>query len=236
MFENEKFHWWYAGRRVLLESILHNLHLQPLPHILDIGCGTGFTMSLLSRFGDVSGVDKSASAIDFCRKRGFSQIKKTDGNILPFRNNSFDLITCLDVMEHVKNDKNMLTEVKRVLKPKGYFIIFVPAFSFLWSKLDIRSKHYRRYELYSFKKLLETSGFSVSCINYFNYVFFLPILLIRLWQKTSFGKNGSWGLDPVIRNFTLNRILSLLFNFDVWSAPKVHPAFGVSISAVCVNN
>lgn len=237
MYQNEKMHWWYAGRRVLLASLIRTLQLPQSSQIVDIGCGTGFTLSLLSRYGKVTGVDKAESALAFCRKRGFTHVKKTDGKTLPFKKTAFDLVTCLDILEHIENENELLSEIKRVLKPLGYLIIFVPAFPFLWSDLDIRSQHYRRYDLKKLKSILKSSGFNVAHIGYFNYLFFIPILLVRLWQKVNFGKKkNSWGLDPVIGSNVLNKLLSIFFNFDVWSAPKLHPPFGVSMYAICKNN
>ena len=232
IYEHEEKHWWYAGRRLLLTLLIHRLNLKQSSQILDIGCGTGLNLSLLSRFGEVYGVDKAPEAIRYCHTRGFFQVIKIDGENLPYKNRSFDLITCLDVLEHIKNESIILRNIRQILKPGGYLIIFVPAFTLLWSDLDVRSQHYRRYSLNSLHKLLKENGFLIKQVSYFNYLYFLPILFVRMWQKTLFGKKTPWGIDPHIKNHLVNQFLKTFFYLDVWSAPILHPPFGVSLYTI----
>lgn len=73
---------------------------------------------------------------------------------LPFRNNSFHLITALDVLEHVKNDKSAIEEIGRILQKKGYLIITVPHRMKYYTPQDKLIGHYRRYEIEPLKKLI----------------------------------------------------------------------------------
>jgi len=66
---------------------------------------------------------------------------------LPFRNQSFDLITALDVLEHIKNDEKAVSEMSRILKPGGIVVLTVPHRMKYYSKQDQIIGHYRRYEL-----------------------------------------------------------------------------------------
>ena len=236
MYEYEKAHWWYVGRRSLFIELLQIVQLKFPSTILDAGCGTGFNLTLLSQFGNAYGVDISTEAIHYCHTRGLTRVKKTDGKKFPFKRAYFDLVTCLDVLEHVENDRELLVEIKRVLKQKGYLILFVPAFSLLWSELDVRSHHYRRYKQTELRNILELNGFSISQLGYFNYLLFIPILLVRFWQKTLFGKKSEWGFDPVVSNLFMNRLLTFIFHFDVLSALKISPPFGVSLYVLCTKS
>jgi len=78
MYEVEGAHWWFAGRRRILESFLARVvPTLPVaagarPRILDVGCGTGANLEMLARFGEAEGVDVSREALAFCRARGLT--------------------------------------------------------------------------------------------------------------------------------------------------------------------
>lgn len=102
-------------------------------HILDLGCGIGLSLHVLAQiFPNTVGCDVDEKALNVCRKIlkevGVDGIdlKKYDGRELPFPNNSFDAVLSIEVVEHVKNPKPMLKEIKRVLKRDGVLIITTP--------------------------------------------------------------------------------------------------------------
>src|SRR5258705_10738759 len=134
MYEVEGRHWWFLGRRKIIESfvarICENIGKQE-PRILDIGCGTGANLQMLANFGVAEGVDVSADALEFCRARGLSKVKEGAAEALPYEDASFDLVTGLDVVEHLDDDVMGLREMRRVLRPRGRALLVVPAFMFL---------------------------------------------------------------------------------------------------------
>ena len=141
-------HWWFLGRRRLFLRVLE----QQFPaadrpiDLLDFGCGTGAFLEHLERFGTVSAVDSDPSAVAFCHTRGRAEVKLVPaGARLPFEDGAFDLITSLDVIEHIDDDVAALRELRRVLRPGGRLLIAVPAYMFLWGKQDEVSHHRRRY-------------------------------------------------------------------------------------------
>src|SRR5438270_1622169 len=164
MYEVEEKHWWFYGRRKIIESfvekICRGIAKHP-PRILDVGCGTGANLQMLSQFGVAEGVDVSAEALEFCRARGLSKVKKGAAETLPFEDASFDLVTGLDVVEHLDDDIAGLAEMRRVLRPDGRALLFVPAFMFLWGVQDDISHHRRRYTIPELKKRLRESGLTV---------------------------------------------------------------------------
>ncbi len=124
MDEVEGSHWWFVGRRAILETFLRQIIQNPKskiqnPKILDIGCGTGANLEMLAQFGEAEGVDVSDDALEFCRRKGL-KAKKGLAETLPFADESFDLSTALDVVEHLDDDIAGLKEMHRVTKRGGY--------------------------------------------------------------------------------------------------------------------
>jgi len=99
---------------------------------LDVGCGTGVNLNFLQKYGNILGIDFSKEAKKFCKMRRY-KIVQANAEKLPLKENTIGLITVLDFLEHL-DDKMAISEFYRVLKPEGYLILTVPAFSFLWSK------------------------------------------------------------------------------------------------------
>src|SRR5690348_8912269 len=100
LYEVEETHWWYLGRRriiqSLVEKILSALNVQH-PRILDVGCGTGANLKMLAAYGKAEGVDISSQAVEFCHERGLESVKLGAIEHLPYADDSFDLVTALDV-------------------------------------------------------------------------------------------------------------------------------------------
>src|SRR5438034_451216 len=161
----EDKHWWFVGRRRILEFFLHDIAEKlRTPHsafrILDIGCGTGANLEMLSQFGDAEGVDVSDDALEFCREKGL-KAKKGLAEKLPFTDETFDITTALDVVEHLDDDIAGLKEMFRVTKTGGYSLIFVPAFMWLWGVQDNVSHHRIRYTKRQIVESLEKSGYTI---------------------------------------------------------------------------
>ena len=232
LYEVEETHWWYVGRRriiqYLVEKICTTLN-NPNPRILDVGCGTGANLKMLAAHGRAEGVDISSQAVDFCRERGLNSVRLGAAEQLPYENASFDLVTALDVVEHLDDDVAGLQEMRRVLRRDGRLLLFVPAFMFLWGVQDDVSNHRRRYTLPGLLKAVEAAGFSVEWSSYANISFFFPVLAVRsvmrwlgLRADTEYGINISPMNGPFSRLFAAER-----FVFKRGTLP-----FGVS--AVCI--
>jgi SAM-dependent methyltransferase len=182
LYEVEQSHWWHVGRRRIIATLVEEICEEikdRRPRILDVGCGTGANLLMLSKYGDAEGVDISEDALAFCRERGLKKVKHGAAEELPFEDGSFDLVTALDVVEHIDDDVASLQEMRRVLRPDGRVLLFVPTFMFLWGLQDDVSNHRRRYRLPELHRVLERAGFEVERSTYANITFFAPILLIR---------------------------------------------------------
>ncbi|MFZ5631248.1 MAG: class I SAM-dependent methyltransferase [Bacillota bacterium] len=214
MAEIENNHWWFVGRRNIIDAAIRSfIKLDPGAKILDVGCGTGGNLFLLSQFGCVFGLEADADAVELAKKLGLGQIYT--GKIpepLPFEENSFDLIVMLDVLEHINDDREAVQYLVRFLKPNGYFLITVPAHSFLWSNHDRLHHHFRRYTLSHLVAKLKGSNLDIIYSSYFNMWLFPIILLIRtLKYKLKINKDNS---DLSMPNFCLNKALAVIFSSE----------------------
>ncbi|HEX5602437.1 MAG TPA: methyltransferase domain-containing protein, partial [Pyrinomonadaceae bacterium] len=180
LYQVEDTHWWYVGRRRIIQSLVEKISATlKTQRILDVGCGTGANLKMLAAYGKAEGVDISPQAVDFCHERGLDSVKLGAVEQLPYESDSFELVTALDVIEHLDDDIAGLREMRRVLRPDGRILVFVPALMFLWGVQDDVSNHRRRYTLPSLLKAVEEAGFSVEWSSYANISFFLPVLIVR---------------------------------------------------------
>src|SRR5215211_4389296 len=232
LFSVEQSHWWHIGRRKILaefvEAICRDV-TDRRARILDVGCGTGANLLLLAKYGDGEGVDVSEDALAFCRERGLEKVKLGAGEELPYDDGTFDLVTAFDVVEHMDNDLAGLREMRRVLRPGGRVLLFVPAFMFLWGLQDDVSNHRRRYRLPELQRVLERAGFEIERTTYANITFFLPILVMRqLMRLTGIRAESENNINVSALNEILGRMLggeSLILKF-------MNLPFGVS--GLCV--
>src|SRR5918998_2562281 len=171
LYEVEGSHWWYIGRRRIISSFVREICSRirdRRPKILDVGCGTGANLVMLGEFGEAHGIDVSHDALSFCQERGLENVKHGAAEELPYEDGTFDLVTALDVVEHLDDDLAGLSEMRRVLRPGGRVLLFVPAFMFLWGLQDEVSNHRRRYRLSQLRRVLEKAGFQIERTTYAN--------------------------------------------------------------------
>ncbi|MDD3461617.1 MAG: class I SAM-dependent methyltransferase [Mesotoga sp.] len=231
LYLNEESHWWFIGtRNIIFDFIAQNIKNKQNIKILDIGCGTGIVLKKLEKIGACYGIDISEEAILFCKKRKLKNVYKANAENLPFINESFDLITVLDVLEHIKNPQNVLNEINRILKNDGIAIITVPAFKFLWSSHDKMLHHITRYDKSELFKVLKTCNFNISRISYYNFFLFPIIAGIRISKKLF--KIDSKTTDVKKTGKIFNDILISILNFESKILKKFNLPFGVSIIAI----
>ena len=229
----EDSHWWFVGRRAILESFLKGI-VRSLrsrienPKILDVGCGTGANLEMLSQFGSAEGVDVSDDALDFCRQKGLT-VQKGLAETLPYADETFDISTALDVIEHLDDDVAGLREMHRVTRSGGYSLIFVPAFMWLWGVQDDISNHRIRYTKSQIVERIEKAGFRVERATYANFTFFAPILGGRALMKLT-------GIKPESENnvniSALNGLFGSIFSAERFWLKRFGFPFGVSIVVV----
>jgi SAM-dependent methyltransferase len=208
----EDRHWWYRGRRQVIDRVLDGMGLAPGARILDAGCGSGRNMLELAHRGTVTGVELSPTSVRLARERAVGEV--IEGSVLemPFADASFDLAVSLDVIEHLEDDVGALRELRRTVAPGGSLLVTVPAYGWLWSGHDVINHHHRRYTRRSMQRAAEAAGWRQVRTSYFNSLL-LPVaialrVLDRINTKTTESSLDLW-VPPEPLNTLLERPMLL---------------------------
>ena len=179
----EDSHWWLRGRRTVYFDLLdHLLPTERRLRSLDVGCGYGAMLGELSRYGTATGAEVSEEAIEACRRRGFEDVLMASAYDVPEPDESFDLVTFFDCLEHLEDDLAALREAHRLLRPGGHVVVTLPAYNFLYANNDRVAHHQRRYTVREIRSKLEASGFRAQKATYVNALLFpliLPAVLLK---------------------------------------------------------
>ena len=232
--ELEKQHWWFRGRRRIFFHVLDKaMGSSTDRQVLDVGCGTGGMMEALQRYGTTWGVDFSEEMVRQCLARGFTNVVAASATELPLQNESFDLVTFFDCLEHIDDDQAALSETRRVLRPGGLLFASVPAYQFLYAQNDRLAHHKRRYTMSSLRAKLQRSGFQIIHGSYFNFWLFpiiLPaVLMIKLKERVFTGDGTTTNLSYPLPSW-MHGCLAAIFSSERrlvsrWSAPVGHSLF-----------
>jgi SAM-dependent methyltransferase len=235
MCEAEQTHWWFAGKRILVQDVLETATWKkssPIA-ILDIGCGTGMILDLLTYYGCPYGMDFSTEALRFSKAKGQNRLTCSDANIaIPFKDDVFSAITCLDVLEHLDNDRRAVEEMYRICAPGGLVIITVPAFDEQWSAHDVALHHKRRYTKPRLQRITAGLRWDVLELHYYNSALFIPILAIRKFRalvRSGDVPNSDFYL-PLPR--FLNTLLAEFYKMEIRCLRHLDLPFGVSLLMV----
>jgi SAM-dependent methyltransferase len=209
----EDRHWWYRGRRSVLEGVIAQLRLPARARILDAGCGSGRNMVELARHGTITGIELSETSVSLARERGVGEV--IEGSVLemPFAADSFELAASLDVIEHLEDDLAALRELRRVVAPGGALLVTVPAYQWLWSGHDEINHHHRRYTRSSLLSVAREAGWEPVRTTYFNSLLLPVAIALRVLDRFSPSKTTESSLDlwvpPPLLNWLLERPLAL---------------------------
>lgn len=226
----EERHWWFQGKRLLLESLIARAG-GARGRLLDVGCGTGGVLGLLAGRGTVVGIDYSDLALRFCRSKGLDAVVQGSALALPFAGESFDLCVMMDVLEHVDDERALLGEVRRVLRPGGAALVSVPAFQALWSPHDEAFEHRRRYRRAQLEARVREAGFGVEWASYTNFFVFPPVLVwrtLRRWTGVAPGMRTDFFSVPE----PVNRALVGAYRAESALIRRLALPFGVSVACV----
>lgn len=139
--------------------------------LLDVGCGSGIVTKPLEKKGySVTGLETDPRAISLCERKAL-EVRKVDVSRepFPFEDSLFDVVTCFELIEHIKDPDNMLTEIHRVLKEDGLLIISTPNINWWWIRLKFLlgkwgfhdMDHIRFYNKSLFERCLHDYGFEI---------------------------------------------------------------------------
>jgi ubiquinone/menaquinone biosynthesis C-methylase UbiE len=151
---------------------------------LDLGCGVGHILSILPSGFKKVGVDYSLSSLKLARRHlpEPDSLVNASGQLLPFDDSTFDLVTCLEVLEHLEDDEKAVSEISRVLKPGGYLIASVPNQYYFEEYRELMG-HYRHYTPASFAELLARYRIQIKTYlneyKRFNFLYFYAYVTLE---------------------------------------------------------
>jgi SAM-dependent methyltransferase len=231
-FELEDSYWWFIGRRLVMAEVLKPLQYSDSRlKILDIGCGTGINLVFLGDYGEAFGCDLFPEAIDFSRRRGLKSLARARIQQLPYPDETFDLVTTLDVISHkgVPSETEALREAARVLKKGGYLLILDSAFYFLHGRHDLACHIMKRYVRKTLDRLCRAAGLEPVRRGYFNFFLFPAVAAFRLLQKIQKPKSTHYisNLRPI--NPGLNSILKIIMRVEARLTRSLNLPYGSTV-------
>lgn len=196
------------------------------PPVLEVGAGTGNISEYLKNIKDITFTDVDQTLVKKLIVK-FSSKKNVRCEVLDVAsrfgkiNNHFKSVYAVNVIEHIKDDKKALRNIHLLLEKRGKVVLLVPAKKYAYNNLDKKLGHFRRYEKEELKKKLESAGFSVSYLEYFN------VMGLVSWVVREKISRKSHELKPNhVRMFDV--IVPVLKRIE----PKKGLPFGISLLAV----
>ena len=227
----EEGSFWVRSRNRLLKKIINNYSLQfNNARVLEIGCGTGaFIREIVqNRNLRITGSEIYLKGLLYAKKKlpnvEFIQFDARQGRLAE----KFDIIAAFDVIEHIDDDISAISNVYQMVSDGGYFIVTVPQYMFLWSRLDEIVKHKRRYSKNELLIKLQQQGFAINFCSSFLFVLFPLMLISRMLDRqkkavdssemefenrVKFSKALNWVFDKLMRidEALIERRMSLPF-------------------------
>ncbi|MFZ2399735.1 MAG: class I SAM-dependent methyltransferase [Smithella sp.] len=211
LFQQESNCFWFPERNKLIIWAM-NKYFPNTESLLEIGCGTGYVLSgLSSAFPEkkYTGADIFTSGLKFAASRvpqaNFIQM---DARHIPF-NNEFDVVGAFDMIEHVEEDEQALSQMYKAVRHGGGIIATVPQHKWLWSAVDDYGFHKRRYTRAMFGEKITKSGFEVVKITSF-MSFLLPIIVLRRGRYLFYSKEIIE--ETTKEEIKINPVLNYLFS------------------------
>jgi SAM-dependent methyltransferase len=227
--QHEETNWWCRSRRDLILRLLGRF--PKTSRILDIGCSSGVLLDLLRKegFARVEGCDRSERAVAACRARGIAAATVGDGARLEFADAYFDVVVASDVLEHCDDESAAIQEWRRVLRPGGTLMVFVPAFPFLWGPHDENNHHLRRYSARALRGVVEECQLSIARSSHWNLSLFVPAALDAALRRVLPASVWKTRDRPFRLRRWLNAFLYGLLSLENRLVSCVDLPFGVSL-------
>jgi ubiquinone/menaquinone biosynthesis C-methylase UbiE len=229
----ERDHFWFHGFRRFIQPVLSRaVEGRANPRILDCGCGTGYNLTMLRRYGRACGIDITWSGLAYARARGERQVARASATCLPFPAERFDLVTSFDVLYAFDDgmERDALNEMYRVLRPGGQIVINVAALKFLTGNHSVLGGEVRRYHRRELTEHLQRTGFTVLRITYTNFTILPLVMGLRLIQRLQ-GPHESTA-EMTVPAAPINAALSGLLAVEAAALRAVNMPLGSSLLAV----
>jgi len=232
MAAHDSTHWWYRARRDILHDYLRRYgNLPARARILEIGCGTGHNLPMLSAFGEVEAIEIDPAAREIAAARLGRPVGDAPLPELPgVERGAYDLVAVLDVVEHIEDDVAALAAMRSLLKPGGKVLIAVPAHQWMWSAHDVVNHHHRRYSKATLAAAIEAAGLKATRLRWFNSLLFPLAAAARIVGRLR-GKDDSDDSPPAR---PLNALFERIFRLERHLVGRVPMTPGVSLVTLAV--
>ena len=183
--EYESHHFWFRARNELIVAALGR-HVRGLGTFLEIGCGTGAVLSAIAAAfpaATLMGTELSTAGLKVAAGRlGAARLMQMDARHIPYEA-EFDAIGAFDVIEHIEEDEAVLEQMRSALVPHGLLVLTVPQHRWLWSNVDVYSRHVRRYSRAALVAKLQRAGFLLEHVTSFMTLVLPALLLSRVMTR-----------------------------------------------------
>lgn len=206
--------WWLIGRKAIIRRYLNETRqAKEATTFMDIGCGSGGNLAVLSEYGAVLGVEVSPILAKRAAARQIGQIIQADFYKLDALDH-INIFTLFDVIEHIEDDNAFINNIPKLCGKPHYLLISVPACPFLYSQHDKLLHHHRRYSRRQLHSLLTSHGYDIITSSYFFFFLFPFVLISRFGEKLMalLGREPervNLGRTPNLIGNILIRVLSL---------------------------
>jgi SAM-dependent methyltransferase len=187
----------------VLDEFASHLH----GRVLEVGAGTGtITRRILERFPDIEVIALEPAQNMFASLDAFAALearaaarRQTIGEFLAEGDGGFDAVLYVNVLEHIADDAKEVRLAADALRPGGALLVFGPALEFLYSELDHKAGHYRRYSIPTLRRIVEAVGLRIVTAEYFDVLGVVPYLVVYRWlRRPAISGSTVWGYDRLI--------------------------------------
>ena len=235
-YQAEQRHFWFRGfARFVQPLVAQAVAGVSSPRILDCGCGTGHNMRMLSAWGEVSGFDLATGGFGFARGYGQHRLARASVTDIPFRSEHFDLVTAFDILAclHQPEEERALSEIRRVLRPGGAFVLNTAALPLLRGQHAVFGREVRRATRPRLRVALRAAGFDILRITYTNFSLFPLVAPVRIGQRLiGLSTPEETGADIAVPSAPVNAVLTALVSAEAAALRVMNMPIGSSLLAL----
>lgn len=177
-------------------------------NILEVGAGIGNITDFIIFRNNLTVIDINQYYVNYLNakysfrsKSNFSALNVDIQDIKssPLAEKTFDTIICLNILEHLKNDRAAVENMSSLLEPGGKLIILAPALKKLYGSMDISFEHYRRYNKKELQSLIHGQNLEIVEIRYMNFLGLLGWFFNgRILKREELPKNQTKLFDKLV--------------------------------------